>query len=554
MRAIKNMKIGTKLVLGFCLMALFSGIIGFVSVWNIEKMSKLDEELYVNMTKPISQITSIVENFQLQRIAMRQMLLVDSEVEIKAQYDKIMTLRQEQDGLTKDFETTILSDEMKAVFEEYKLTQENYRNVADEQLQLVLDGKLSEAKANLKEGTPFTVAAEAEQIAMDKMQDQKVFNAYDKYLANKKVAQQTNVLMLTIALIAIAVGVLLGIVLSQLITTPLKKLLAASHKMTEGDLNIAIDINSKEEIGTLSQSFQTMTDTINDILSDMNSVSSQVAVGSRQVSDASIALAQGATEQASAIQELTASLAEVAAQTKQNAISANKGNEISMLVKKNALKGNAQMKQMLESMSEINQASNNISKIIKVIDEIAFQTNILALNAAVEAARAGQHGKGFAVVAEEVRNLAARSANAAKETTTMIEGSIEKVEIGTKIANDTAEALTRIVEGISETAEVVSKIATSSNDQATAIAQINLGIEQVSQVIEVNSTTAEQSAAASEELHSQADLLKNLVDKFKLKKRGHYLVDRNRYQENESSKKSSSKAQGFLGDEGHEKY
>jgi methyl-accepting chemotaxis protein len=211
-------------------------------------------------------------------------------------------------------------------------------------------------------------------------------------------------------------------------------------------------------------------------------------------------------------------VSEIAAQTKINADMAEKARQLSESIRVNAEKGNRQMDEMMSAVKDINIASQNISKVIKVIDDIAFQTNILALNAAVEAARAGQHGKGFAVVAEEVRNLAGKSAEAAKETGDMIQNSMEKAELGSKIASETAVSFTEISSGIQESSRLVDEIAKSSKEQAVGISQVNVGIDQVAQVVQQNSATAQESAAASEEMSGQSAMLQELISQFKLRK------------------------------------
>lgn len=300
------------------------------------------------------------------------------------------------------------------------------------------------------------------------------------------------------------------------VTAPIKEAAAVLSHMSTGNLRLRVIGNYQGDHGAIKDALNNTLDALNEVLGEAGAAADQVADGSRQVSEGSQSLSEGAAQQSGAVVELTASLAQIASQTKQNAHNANMANALSTTVREKADLGNSQMQDMLKSMAGINGSSKEISKIIKVIDEIAFQTNILALNAAVEAARAGENGKGFAVVAEEVRNLAARSAAAAKETTAMIEDTIQKVNEGTQIATETASALESIVDGVAKAADLVGEIASASSEQANAVSDINKGVEQVSQVIQMNSATAQQSAAASQELTSQAALLKEMMGKFQL--------------------------------------
>jgi methyl-accepting chemotaxis protein len=324
-------------------------------------------------------------------------------------------------------------------------------------------------------------------------------------------------LMMVLTLSGIIISILLGWWISQIIKKPVNRLLAASEKIAKGDLDVRMEADGQDEISQLAMAFASMADKVNHVLTDIHGAAEQVSAGSSQVAESSQHLSQGATEQASASEEITASMEELSAQTRQNADHAGKASEIAGKAMQDAHEGNQRMRDMLVSMEEIHQSSSKISKVIKVIDDIAFQTNILALNAAVEAARAGQHGKGFAVVAEEVRRLAARSAEAAKETTEMIEGSIKKASSGTGIARETAKALERIVVEITDAAGLVKEIAEASREQAAGIEHVNVAMMQVSQVTQNNSATSEEVASASEELSSQAQLLKETVNQFKLK-------------------------------------
>jgi len=289
------------------------------------------------------------------------------------------------------------------------------------------------------------------------------------------------------------------------------------NSLAEGDLSMESTYDFQGDFVLIKDSINEHVRNLNLIMTEINSSSSQVSSGAKQVADGAQSLAQGSTEQAAAIEELSSSISEIAEKTKTNAATADKTSTLSTAIKENAEKGSRQMDEMIVAVSDINEASRSIGKIIKTIDDIAFQTNILALNAAVEAARAGQAGKGFAVVAEEVRNLASKSAEAAKDTGNMIQSSMEKAELGSRIAGETAASLNEIVIGINESSALVTEIAKSSEEQSLGIAQINTGIDQVAQVVQQNSATAQESAAASEEMSGQSDILQQLIAQFKLK-------------------------------------
>jgi len=276
-------------------------------------------------------------------------------------------------------------------------------------------------------------------------------------------------------------------------------------------------IRQRSDLDKMNKGMEGMIQQVNNILHEIIESVKQVATGSNEVSNAAQSLSSGAQESAASLEQITASMSEISSQTKANAESAGRARDLAHQASQAAGEGQTAMHNMTEAMGRITANSNEIQRVIKVIDDIAFQTNLLALNAAVEAARAGQHGKGFAVVAEEVRNLAARSAKAARETSELIAKSSQEIEQGGEVATHTAEVLNTIVDQVKQTTELVAGIATASNEQAQGVNQVSIGLTQIDTVTQQNTAAAEESASAANEMSSMATTLQKLVGQFKLR-------------------------------------
>ena len=386
-------------------------------------------------------------------------------------------------------------------------------------------------------------------------------------IADSEFMAARNQLILMCALFSV-VGLLILIAISFFLIkralNPLQGIALAGKAVAEGNFDVKVSYDRQDEIGDLAAAIQSVMQHVREIISDLSDKLSELAkgnfrvslenteqypgayrpllnslqeisndlnktmaeiktsarevnAGAEQVSSGAQGLSQGATEQASSIEELSATVNDISEHIKRTAENTRLANTEAQNAGKEVSHSDKQMQQMKAAMENINQKSGEISKIIKTIDDIAFQTNILALNAAIEAARAGVAGKGFAVVADEVGNLAQKSANAAKDTTMLIEETLQAVEQGTVLADSTAESLQRVVTGASKVTELVNQIAEASVEQSRAVEQVSTGIDQISSVVQSNTATAEESAAASEELSGQANILNELVGRFQLK-------------------------------------
>lgn len=551
----KSMTIYKKLSVSFLTIAMISSlIIGGVGVINLSNNNTMSQNIYNEDLVPLAPLYRIQTDFITMGTKVNGGNVYNSRSDISALSTQLLKELSQYSSTVKDAKE-------KAILLQMTTDISSYINEINEALSDFIrnDSKSAYERIN---GNGTTISLHFDKLITG-LYSQKIAEARQRNEQSQRNFFISMILMIFATLVSIFLAALLGRINARLICKPINSLVKSSEMISEGNLDVEIDKGNGDEISILARAFEKMAatwsvyinemssilsqmsegnldvgisseykgdfvkikdsinhiiETFNDVIGEIIIASDDIATGSKQLSEGSQSLSQGAAEQAASVEELTASIAEISQQTKQNAINASEADKIANSVKKDTASGKHKMEQMLSSMTEINESSAGISQIIKVIDDIAFQTNVLALNASIEAARAGSYGKGFAVVAEEVRHLALRSTEAAQNTTQMIDKSLNKAAEGTNIAQNTSESLKMIEHGVNGTTVIIDEIAKSSNEQAVGIRQINQGIGEVSRIVQINSATAEQSAAASEELFNQAENMRQLVSRFKTRK------------------------------------
>jgi len=555
----KNLKVSMKLFIGFgSILTMFVACVIFASVGLRSIASNLDQ-FY---KRPFANVARAIQADMDSEVAAKFMLracleedpaetndMLNRTVEyMKDMKSNLAMLKEVYSGDPDDIAAVeTLIDRLEAAYNEYA---EKARANENDEAYAIYEGKIVDLLAEITAAVDV-IKTQANNFAT---------MSHDNGMASSRM---TIVVMIAVSVVAVLAGVILAVYITRNITSAVAELKDASQRMSQGDFNAEISYQSKDELGVLADSMrETVTRLkaviqdighlmdelaggnltvhtaseesyvgelrpiivairklrvdLNSTLNDIANASDQVNSGSEQVAAGAQALAQGATEQAASVEELAATITSISKQVNTTAQHAKNAEEENRTVSDEIGVCDKHMSDLMAAMETISDKSSQISKVIKTIEDIAFQTNILALNAAVEAARAGSAGKGFAVVADEVRNLATKSQEASKSTGVLIEETVSAVENGSRLSVATEESLQKVVEKSQKVLESVSMISNAANEQAFAVSQVTTGIDQISSVVQTNSATSEESAAASRELSSQAGLLKELVSAFTL--------------------------------------
>jgi len=509
-----NLKIGTKLLSSFIMLALIAGVIGGIGIANIRKADNNGTLLYEKATVPISQLGTISTAFQRARVTLAKILLVRDRGEKQKFGEQIKELSADISKNVELLDKAFTNPEEKALLKEFSDTRTVFRPLIAKISDLSMAGNDAEA-LSIYNGEA-TNAAVAENNAINKLVDYKIKQAKTVSDQNTAMAGSAIRFTLALAIIGIILAVGFGIFITRIITIPLQEAVHTAQLVADGDLTSRVEPKYTDETGQMLLALKNMNANLVNIVGEVRNGADSIATATEQISAGNADLSQRTEEQASALEETASSMEELTSTVKQNADNAQQANQLAISASGVAVKGGDVINRVVHTMGSISDSSRKISDIIGVIDGIAFQTNILALNAAVEAARAGEQGRGFAVVAAEVRSLAQRSASAAKEIKALIEDSVRKVEDGSKLVEEAGHTTQEIVISIKRVTDIMAEISAASLEQSSGIEQVNTAITQMDDVTQQNAALVEEAAAAAESLEEQARQLVHAVTRFKL--------------------------------------
>jgi methyl-accepting chemotaxis protein len=509
-----SIKVSTRLWLSFgagMAMIIVVAILGIANMRGVQ--SEFDGAVSNEFHKTVL-ANNMLEGTAAIGIMMRDSLLVTGQANIQRELDGIVAKRKAIQIILDELQAAIASDADKAALNNIVDARYRYIGAQDTFIKLVGEGKREAARDYLLQET-----LELQDSYINKL---KKLNEYQSGVmknigdeANKRV-QNAVPLIIAIALIGIAAAAVIGFLITRSITRPLQEAVAVANAVATGNLNRRIEVKSRDEVGQLLQALKDMNDSLTGIVTEVRSNTESISASSQEIAHGNADLSQRTDEQASSLEQVSSSMLELTSTVKQNADNARQANQLALSASDIAVRGGKVVDNVVETMASISTSSRKIVDIIRVIEDIAFQTNILALNAAVEAARAGEQGRGFAVVAGEVRNLAQRSAIAAKEIKTLISESVEKVDAGSTQVDHAGATMAEIVQAVKRVTDIMSKIAAASNEQSAGIEQVNQAIIQMDAVTLQNAALVEEAATAAESMREKAEVLIHAVSIFKL--------------------------------------
>ncbi|OWW21542.1 methyl-accepting chemotaxis protein [Noviherbaspirillum denitrificans] len=511
---IKDMKIGVRMGTGFFLMLALMMVLAATGGTGMSRVNTILDDVIESNVRKMNLVQTMSESVHIVARVSHSMVMLNDNAQIENEYAKIVKARSDYDTAITALSAISTEDAEKAILAKLKDAQEKIRPINNKVFELAKAGKDAEATELL-----LTQAAPATQHWQDILHEsirlQEENNKFDQR-ESKSTYESARLLMFILTAVAIASGLFIALTTTRGITQPLREAMKVAKGVAEGDLTQRIIVDRKDETGELLASLKEMNESLARIVAQVRTGTDTIASASSQIASGNLDLSSRTEEQASSLEETASSMEELTSTVKQNADNALQANQLAKSASGVAVKGGTIVSQVVETMGEINNSARKISDIIGVIDGIAFQTNILALNAAVEAARAGEQGRGFAVVASEVRNLAQRSAAAAKEIKALISDSVEKVDVGARLVDQAGETMNEIVASVKRVTDIMDEINAASREQAAGIGQVNDAITQMDQVTQQNAALVEEASAAAEALKEQADGLAQTVSVFKL--------------------------------------